>query len=45
MQNCQPVAYASWALTPAETWYAQIEKELLVIMFACDRFEAYTLHV
>ena len=40
MQN-GPVAYASWALTPTETRYAQIEKELLAIMFACERFDAY----
>ena len=41
MQKGQPVACASGALTPAETRYAQIEKELLAIVFACDRFEAY----
>ena len=41
MQNGQPVAYASQALTPAKTRYAKIEKELLAIVFACDRFDAY----
>ena len=35
------MAYASCALTPTETRYAQIKKELLAIVFACDHFEAY----
>ena len=41
MQNGQPVAYASRALTSAETRYAQIEKELLAVVFVCDHFDAY----
>jgi transposase InsO family protein len=41
MQEGQPVAFASRALTTTETRYAQIEKELLAIVFACIHFHAY----
>ena len=41
LQEGLPVAFASRALTPAEGRYAQIEKELLSVVFACDRFDSY----
>ena len=41
MQEGQPVSYASRALTDTETRYAQIEKELLEILWSCDRFDQY----
>ena len=41
LQGGQPVAYASSAFTDTEVNYAQIEKELLAIFFAREKFEAY----
>lgn len=42
LQNGQPVAYASRAMSTSEQNYAQIEKELLAIVFGCERFHMYT---
>ena len=42
MQENQPIAYASRALTDTETRYAQIEKELLSVIFELERFHQYT---
>ena len=41
LQNGLPVAYSSHALTTAETIYTQVEKELLAIVFACEKFDQY----
>jgi transposase InsO family protein len=41
MQDSQPVAYASRALTDPETRYAQIEREMLAIVFAAEQFHQY----
>ena len=41
LQNNAPVAYGSKALTDAEYAYAQIEKELLGIVFAMKKFHSY----
>ncbi|CAB4015329.1 Hypothetical predicted protein, partial [Paramuricea clavata] len=42
IQEGKPVAFASRALTHAEKQYAQIEKELLAIVYGTERFHQYT---
>lgn len=41
MQNNMPCMYASKALTETQKKYAQIEKELYSLVFACDRFHQF----
>ena len=39
--KCLTIAYASRGMTSTNTYYAQLEKELLGIVFACERFHQY----
>ena len=41
LRNGQPLAYASRALNLNEMSYAQVEMELLAIVFACETFDAF----
>ena len=43
VQDNQPIAFASKSLTGAESRYANIERELFAIVFACQRFSTYLL--
>ena len=41
LQDNHPIAYASRALTMCQQNYAQIEKEMLAVVFGCTRFHEY----
>ena len=41
MQDGKPVAFPSKSLTETQKAYAQIEKELLAILFGCEKFHEY----
>ena len=41
MQQGKPIAYVSHSLSSSEVNYAQIEKELLAIVFVCSKFHYY----
>ena len=41
MQNGKLVSYASKSLTNAQKNYAIIEKELLAVLFGCERFQSF----
>ena len=42
IQECKPVRFLSKALTPAEANYSNIERELLAVLFACEKLHTYT---
>ena len=42
LQRGRPIAYTSRALTETERRYAQIEKEMLAIVFSLEKFHQYT---
>ena len=41
LQDEHSIAYASRSLIPAEENYSQIKKELLAVVFGCERFNHY----
>ena len=43
LQQGQPVVFASKSLSDTEKRYANIERELLSVVFACEHFQTYLL--
>ena len=43
VQEGKPITFTSKSLTDTETRYANIERELLAIVFACQHFNTYVL--
>ena len=41
IQDNKPVAFASKSLTDVETRYADIERELLAVVYGCEKFHTY----
>ena len=41
MQDSRPIAFASKSLTDTESRYANIERELVAVVYACERFHTY----
>ena len=41
IQDGQPITFASKSLTDTETHYANIERELLAIIYGCEKFHTY----
>ena len=40
-QDSKPVAFASKALTDAESRYANIERKFLAVVYGCEKFQTY----
>ena len=41
LQNGRPIAFASKSLSDCERRYANIEREMLAVVFGCERFHTY----
>ena len=41
MQEGRPIAYASKTLNETQQIYAAMEKELLAVVFSCNKFDFY----